>query len=87
MNDGITSFKLGLRGQPAASEWQMVERDIRLASQEGGRLHVAHASTAKTLDMVRFGRSSGVEVTDLTMMVHQPIVAKGGVGDMLVVAT
>jgi dihydroorotase len=63
MNEGVTSFKLGLRGQPAASEWQIVERDIRLASQEGGRLHVAHVSTAKSLDMVRFGRASQVNVT------------------------
>ena len=63
MNEGVTSFKLGLRGQPAASEWQMVERDIRLASQEGGRLHVAHVSTAKSLDMVRLGRASQVNVT------------------------
>jgi dihydroorotase len=63
MNEGVTSFKLGLRGQPAASEWQMVERDIRLASQEGGRLHVAHVSTGKSLDMVRLGRASQVQVT------------------------
>ena len=63
MNEGITSFKLGLRGQPAASEWQMVERDVRLASQEGGRLHVAHVSTGKSLDMVRLGRASKVNVT------------------------
>ena len=63
MNEGITSFRLGLRGQPAASEWQMVERDIRLASQEGGRLHVAHVSTAKSLEMVRLGRASQVRVT------------------------
>jgi dihydroorotase len=63
MNEGATSFKLGLRGQPSASEWQMVERDIRLSSQEGGRLHVAHVSTAKALDMVRLGRASQVQVT------------------------
>jgi len=63
MNEGVTSFKLGLRGQPAASEWQMVERDIRLTSQEGGRLHVAHVSTGKSLDMVRLGRASKVQVT------------------------
>ncbi len=63
MNEGVTSFKLGLRGQPAASEWQMVERDIRLTSQEGGRLHVAHVSTAKSLEMVRLGRASQVDVT------------------------
>jgi len=63
MNEGVTSFRLGLRGQPPASEWQLVERDIRLASQEGGRLHVAHASTAKTLEMMRLGRASNVQVT------------------------
>jgi dihydroorotase len=63
MNEGVTSFALGLRGQPAASEWQMVERDVRLASQEGGRLHVAHVSTGKSLDMVRLGRASQVAVT------------------------
>lgn len=63
MNEGATSFKLGLRGQPSASEWQMVERDIRLASQEGGRLHVAHVSTAKSLKMVKLGRASQVQVT------------------------
>jgi dihydroorotase len=63
MNEGATSFKLGLRGQPAASEWQMVERDIRLASQEGGRLHVAHVSTAKSLAMIKLGRASQVQVT------------------------
>jgi dihydroorotase len=63
MNEGVTSFKLGLRGQPPASEWQMVERDIRLASQEGGRLHIAHVSSARSLDMVRLGRASQVQVT------------------------
>jgi dihydroorotase len=63
MNEGVTSFKLGLRGQPAASEWQMVERDIRLTSQEGGRLHVAHVSAAQSLQMVRLGRASQVQVT------------------------
>jgi dihydroorotase len=63
MNEGAISFKLGLRGQPAASEWQMVERDIRLASQEGGRLHVAHVSTAKSLAMIKLGRASQVQVT------------------------
>jgi dihydroorotase len=63
MNEGATSFKLGLRGQPTASEWQMVERDIRLASQEGGHLHVAHITTAKSLEMVRLGRASQVRVT------------------------
>lgn len=63
MHEGVVSFRMGLRGQPAASEWQMVERDIRLASQEGARLHVAHVSTAKALEMIRLGRASKVQVT------------------------
>ncbi|MDR3764022.1 MAG: dihydroorotase [Acidobacteriota bacterium] len=63
MHEGVVSFRMGLRGQPAASEWQMVERDIRLASQEGARLHVAHVSTAKALEMIKLGRASKVQVT------------------------
>ena len=63
MNEGATAFKLGLRGQSAASEWQMIERDVRLTSQEGSRLHVAHISTAKSLEMLRLGRASNVQVT------------------------
>jgi dihydroorotase len=63
MNEGAMSFKLGLRGQPAASEWQMVERDVRLASQENARLHVSHVSTGRSLEMIRMGRASHVQVT------------------------
>jgi dihydroorotase len=63
MNEGATAFRLGLRGQSAASEWQMIERDVRLASQEGSRLHVAHVSTTKSLEMIRLGRASNVQVT------------------------
>ncbi|PSH04137.1 MAG: dihydroorotase [Acidobacteria bacterium] len=63
INEGVMSFKLGLRGQPAASEWLVVERDIRLASQEGAHLHIAHVSTAKSLELVRLGRAKHVNVT------------------------
>lgn len=63
MNEGVTSFRLGLRGQPTAAEWQMVERDVRLASQEGARLHVAHVSCARSLEMIRLGRQSKAQVS------------------------
>jgi dihydroorotase len=64
MNDGPTSFRLGLRGMKTAAEASVVERDIQLAQQfNGARLHVAHLSTADALKAVRRGKRSRTKVT------------------------
>jgi dihydroorotase len=64
MNDGPTSFRLGLRGMKAAAEASIVERDVQLAQQfAGARLHVAHVSTADALKAVRRGKRSKARVT------------------------
>src|SRR6202049_5148205 len=64
MNDGPTSFRLGLRGMKAVAESSVVERDIQLAQQfTGARLHVAHLSTAEALKAVRRGKRSKARVT------------------------
>jgi dihydroorotase len=64
MNDGPTSFRLGLRGMKAAAEASIVERDVQLAQQfTGARLHVAHLSTADALKAVRRGKRSRAHVT------------------------
>jgi dihydroorotase len=64
MNDGPTSFRLGLRGMKAAAEASIVERDVQLAQQfTGARLHVAHLSTAEALKAVRRGKRSKARVT------------------------
>lgn len=63
MNEGRTSFRLGLRGAPAAAEEVMVARDIALAERTGGRLHIAHASTAGTVRLVREAKERGLAVT------------------------
>jgi dihydroorotase len=63
MNEGPVSAILGLRGVPAAGEAIVVERDVLLAELTGGRLHVAHISTAASLDAVRRGKARGVAVT------------------------
>jgi dihydroorotase len=63
MHEGSISALLGLRGQPAAAEAVMVERDILLAELTGGRLHVAHISTAAAVDAVRRAKARGVRVT------------------------
>ncbi len=64
MNEGPTSFRLGLRGMKAAAEASIVERDVQMAQQfTGARLHVAHVSTAEALKAVRRGKRSKSQVT------------------------
>jgi dihydroorotase len=63
MNEGPVSTALGLRGVPAAGEAIVVERDCLLAELTGGRLHVAHASAAASVDAVRRAKARGVRVT------------------------
>ena len=64
MNEGPTSFRLGLRGMKASAEGSIVERDVHLAQQFGGaRLHVAHLSTADALKAVRRGKRNHSRVT------------------------
>jgi dihydroorotase len=63
MHEGEYSALLGLRGLSGAAEDLHVARDIRLAELTGARLHVAHISTAKAVDLVREAKSRGVPVT------------------------
>ncbi|MBI2964212.1 MAG: dihydroorotase [Deltaproteobacteria bacterium] len=63
MHEGATSHRLGLKGIPAAAEEAMVGRDLLLAQLTGGRLHVAHASTRGTVELVRAAKARGVRVT------------------------
>lgn len=63
MNTGPTAFRLGLRGWPGEAEWSIVQRDIRLAAETKGPLHVAHISTAEALEAVRRAKQAGVRVT------------------------
>ncbi|HTR04272.1 MAG TPA: dihydroorotase [Thermoanaerobaculia bacterium] len=63
MHEGAVSTRLGLSGQPALAEAAAVARDLLVAELTRGRLHVAHLSTAKALDMVRRAKASGLAVT------------------------
>ena len=64
MNDGPTSFRLGLRGWKASAETSIVDRDVQIAQQiPNSRLHVAHLSAADSLKAVRRGKRSRTRVT------------------------
>ncbi len=63
MHGGLVSLVLGLSGKSAASEEVMVARDITLAELTGGRLHIAHVSTAGSVALVREAKRRGLKVT------------------------
>ena len=63
MAEGWTATRLGLPGIPAAAEETMAARDISLAELTGGRLHLAHVSTAGTVPLLRQAKERGVPVT------------------------
>ena len=63
MNEGPVSTRIGLRGQPACSESSMVARDLELVAWTGARYHVAHASAARTVALVRDAKRRGLPVT------------------------
>jgi len=63
MHEGAVSTRLGIKGIPAASEDIGVARDVRLAEITGGRLHVCHVSTARSVEVIREAKARGVRVT------------------------
>jgi dihydroorotase len=63
VNEGPVAEKLGVRGIPNLSEDVCVARDLVTAEATGGHLHIAHLSTARSLDMVRQAKRRGVRVT------------------------
>jgi dihydroorotase len=63
VNEGWVSTRLGLKGIPAAAEEVMVARDIALAEVTGGRVHIAHVSTAGSVALIRSARERGIAVT------------------------
>jgi len=63
MNEGALSGELGLAGWPAVAEEAIIARDVLLAQHVGARLHVCHVSTAGSVDVIRWAKARGIDVT------------------------
>ena len=63
MNESELSGRLGLRGWPAVAEEAIIARDCLLAAHVDSRLHVCHVSTAGSVEIVRWAKSKGWNVT------------------------
>lgn len=63
MNEGTLSGELGLAGWPAVAEESIIARDVLLAEHVGSRLHVCHVSTAGSVEVIRWAKARGIDVT------------------------
>ena len=63
MNEGAVSSELGLKGWPAAAEESIIARDILLSEHVGSRLHICHLTTAGGVELVRWAKARGIQVT------------------------
>jgi dihydroorotase len=81
MNEGLLSITLGLKGIPEQAEDIMVARDILLAELTGGRLHIAHVSTAGSVELIRAAKKRGVADITAETCPHYFSVTEDAVGN------
>jgi len=63
MNEGIVSSQLGLKGWPAIAEEAIIARDVLLADHVQARLHICHLTTAGGVEIIRWAKQRGIQVT------------------------
>jgi dihydroorotase len=63
MNEGLVSARLGLKGIPSEAEEIMAIRDILLARRTQGHVHLCHMSTRGSVELIRWGKDRGINVT------------------------
>ena len=63
INEGVISLEMGLHGMPATAEELIVQRDLDLARETGGHIHIAHVSTEGSVELIRTAKEQGVHVT------------------------
>ena len=63
VNEGHVSEKLGITGRPAIAEELMIARDAMLALETGASVHIAHVSTARSVEIIRRAKQMGAKIT------------------------
>ena len=62
-HEGPNAALLGLAGWPRAAEESIVARDALLARDAGARVHICHASTAGTVEIIKWAKDQGISIT------------------------
>lgn len=81
INEGVVSQELNLQGMPDSAEEAIVKRDIELARETGGHLHIAHVSTEGSVDLIRQAKEEGIPVTAEVTPHHLTLTEEAVLGD------
>jgi dihydroorotase len=63
IGEGVTATRLGLPAVPVAAEAAIIARDLQILEETGGRLHFAHVTTARGVELIRHAKAKGLQVS------------------------
>ena len=81
LNDGLTSYRLGIIGSPAGAEEIIIDRDIRLAHATGAHIHLQHVSSKLGMETIRWWKSRGDVKVTAEVSPHHLLFNEEDIGD------
>jgi len=81
LNEGVTSYRLGIKGSPACAEEIIIDRDIRLAHAAGAHIHIQHVSSALGMETIRWWKSRGDVKVTAEVSPHHLLFNEEDIGD------
>lgn len=81
LNEGVTSYRLGIKGSPACAEEIIIDRDIRLAHAAGAHIHIQHVSSAMGMETIRWWKSRGDVKVTAEVSPHHLLFTEEHIGD------
>jgi len=81
LNDGVASYRLGIKGSPACAEEIIIDRDIRLAHATGAHIHIQHVSSKIGMETIRWWKSRGDVRVTAEVTPHHLLFNEDHIGD------
>ncbi len=81
LNEGVTSYRLGIKGSPACAEEIIIDRDIRLAHAAGAHVHIQHVSSKLGMETIRWWKSRGDVKVTAEVAPHHLLFTEEDIGD------
>jgi dihydroorotase len=81
LNEGVTSYRLGIKGSPACAEEIIIDRDIRLAHATGAHIHIQHVSSRLGMETIRWWKSRGDVRVTAEVTPHHLLFTEEDIGD------
>ncbi|WAC19320.1 dihydroorotase [Luteolibacter sp. SL250] len=81
LNEGVMSYKLGIKGSPACAEEIIIDRDIRLAHAAGAHIHIQHVSSKVGMETIAWWKSRGDVKVTAEVAPHHLLFTDEDIGD------